>query len=119
MMAHLIFCVFDHLCIFLCLQVRDIQFDVEEQRFLDVERTCQGFLANVESFISQLQSSLSLQLVVAEDIADYYAERNKLTEVDRFRGVQHLVLSQFFSEFVSGEYKCVNIFHSSWHCYRK
>ncbi|CAG0901910.1 unnamed protein product [Darwinula stevensoni] len=78
---------------------RDIQFDTEEQRFLDVERTSQGFLANVESFISQLNLSLSLQLVVAEDIADYYAERNKLTEVDRFRGVQHLILSQFSSDF--------------------
>jgi hypothetical protein len=66
-----------------------------------LEKTIRLFVRNVEIFLTSLEDMVMTQLHCAEAIADFYQENQKVANVDEFRMVQHTLVTETFTMFVS------------------
>ncbi|XP_077861889.1 uncharacterized protein LOC102808854, partial [Saccoglossus kowalevskii] len=83
----------------LVTQTVDEKFNEEERKFRDLEKTIKIFVKDVNSYLEKLQESTSSQAVVAEDIADYYANQANLDEVAKYSKSQRDLANKLYKNY--------------------
>ncbi|XP_070565083.1 rho guanine nucleotide exchange factor 38-like isoform X2 [Ptychodera flava] len=83
----------------LVTQTIDEEFVEEERKFRDLEKTIKIFVKDVNSYLEKLQEATSEQAVLAEDIADYYANQSNLDEVAKYSKSQRDLANKLYKNY--------------------
>ncbi|XP_019615513.1 PREDICTED: dynamin-binding protein-like isoform X1 [Branchiostoma belcheri] len=71
----------------------DERFNEADRKFHNMEKTIKVFIRNVSENLRQMQEGLQAQLLVAEDITDFYAEKANRQEIENYRTAYRTIVS--------------------------
>ncbi|XP_023212162.1 dynamin-binding protein-like, partial [Centruroides sculpturatus] len=88
---------------------KDEMFEDAEKTFRSLEKTIKIFLKDVNSFNESMQDYRMTALNVAEDIANFYQQRNAQQEIEKLRTTHFIIVTQYWEDFkISMERHVIN-----------
>ncbi|XP_054710835.1 rho guanine nucleotide exchange factor 38-like, partial [Uloborus diversus] len=88
--------------------VKDQEFEKVAKRFHSLDKTLKIFQKEVCEYSKKYEELVACGFNIAEDIADIYQERKSQQEVDQFRSVHRVILTQFWESFKQNIERNVN-----------
>lgn len=88
---------------------KDEIFENSEKTFRNLEKTIKIFLKDLNAFTESMQDYRMTALNVAEDIANFYQQRNIQQEIEKLRTTHFIIVTQYWEDFkVSMEKHVIN-----------
>ncbi|XP_078587056.1 dynamin-binding protein-like isoform X1 [Branchiostoma floridae x Branchiostoma japonicum] len=79
----------------------DERFNEADRKFHNMEKTTKVFIRNVSENLRQMQEGFQAQLLVAEDITDFYAEKANRQDIENYRTAYRTIVSTHLPKYKS------------------